>query len=73
MMRERPGNLGGRVGSCPPNNNIGWAANVFCPPPKISQHIFSRPKYTPVIPALVTRGHCVHCAVGYQPSPVFPD
>jgi len=28
-------NLGGRVGNCPPNYNIGWAANVFCPPKKI--------------------------------------
>ena len=29
------GTIGGRVGSCPPNYNIGWAANVFCPPTKI--------------------------------------
>ena len=41
------------MGSCPPNYNIGWAANVFCPPKKFSQHISSRPNYTPVIPALV--------------------
>ena len=39
---QRRGNLGGRVGSCPPNYNIGWAANVFCPPRKFSQHISSR-------------------------------
>ena len=26
------GNLGSRVGSRPPNHDIGWADNVFCPP-----------------------------------------
>ena len=31
---QRCGNLGGRVGSYPPNYNIGWVANVFCPPKK---------------------------------------
>ena len=39
---QRRGNLG-----------AGWAANVFCPPKEFSQHISSRPNYTPVIPALV--------------------
>jgi len=50
----RRGNLGGRVDSCPPNYNIGWAANVFCPPEKFSQHISSRPnkqtkRYRPTV------------------------
>jgi len=40
---QRCGHLGARVGSCPPKYNIGWAASVFCPPKKISQHISSRP------------------------------
>ena len=65
---QRRGNLGGRVGSCPPNYNIGWAANVFCPPKKISQHISSRPNYLPVIPALVdsisdSRSLCALCSI----------
>ena len=50
----RLGNLWGRLGSCPPNYNIGWAANVFCPPKKFSQHISSRPnkqtkRYRPTV------------------------
>ena len=67
--RQRRGNyLGGRVGSCPPNYNIGWAANVFCPPKKISQHISSRPNYTPIILALVdsisdSRSLCALCSI----------
>jgi len=56
------------VGSCPPNYNIGWAANVFCPPKKFSQHISSRPNYTPVIPTLVDsisdlRSLCALCSI----------
>jgi len=53
-FRQRRGNLGGRVGSCPPNYNIGWVANVFCPPKKFPQHISSRPnkqtkRYRPTV------------------------
>jgi len=35
-LDQRRGNLGGRVGSCPPSYNIGWVASVFCPPKKFS-------------------------------------
>jgi len=65
--RQRRGNLGGRVGSCPPNYNIGWAANVFCPPKKFP-NIYpvdrtTLQSYSHQWIALVTRGHSVHCAV----------
>ena len=30
------GNRVGRVGSCPPNCDIEWASNVFCPPNSLS-------------------------------------
>jgi len=55
------------VGSYPPNYNIGWAANVFCPPKKFP-NISSRPNYTPVIPALVdsisdSRSLCALCSI----------
>ena len=58
---QRRGNLGGRMGSCPPNYNIGWAANVFCPPKKFSQHISSLLLW-------------IMCVLTFRrPSPVFPD
>ena len=39
------------MGSCPPNYNIGWAANVFCPSKKFCRHISSRPnkQYRPTV------------------------
>jgi len=67
-LSQRRGNLGGRMGSCPPNYKIGWAANVFCPPKIFSQHISSRPNYIPVILASVdsisdSRSLCALCSI----------
>jgi len=61
---KRRGNLGGSVGSCPPNYNIGWEANVFCPPKKNSQHISSRPnkqtkRYRPTVLHITNRQWCI--------------
>ena len=62
---QRRGNLGGRVGSCPLNYITGWAANVFCPPKKFSQHI--RSTELPALVDSISESRSLWVTVQYQP------